>query len=67
MTETPITCGKGHVFWANWTPGASVTSIRLGPRRIGWCKAGRHVAVLRHADERKLTPQQRAELYGSDA
>jgi hypothetical protein len=57
-------CAKGHVFWGSWTAGASVTTIRLGPRRIGWCPAGRHVSMLRKADTGHLTAEQRAELYG---
>ncbi|MEU7167272.1 hypothetical protein AB0A70_21950 [Streptomyces morookaense] len=64
MADTPVMCSKGHVFWANWVAGASVTTIRLGPRRIGWCKSGGHVAMLKRADERELTDEQRSELYG---
>ncbi|MFD8814105.1 hypothetical protein ACFV23_22045, partial [Streptomyces sp. NPDC059627] len=64
MRDTPVMCTKGHVFWASWTAGASVTTIRLGPRRIGWCPVGRHVAMLRRADTKSLTPEQHTELYG---
>ncbi|WP_202238099.1 hypothetical protein [Actinacidiphila reveromycinica] len=64
MYRTAVMCAKGHVFWRTWVVGASLTTIRLGPRRIGWCRAGRHVSVLRRADTGRLTAEQRAALYG---
>ncbi|MGA4846159.1 hypothetical protein ACOBQB_07800 [Streptomyces sp. G5(2025)] len=61
--DTIIACGKGHVFWGSWVPGASVTTIRLGPRRLGMCKVGRHLSLLRRVDESELTPEQRGTLF----
>lgn len=58
-----ITCGKGHVFRGTWVPGASVATIRLGPRRLGMCKAVRHLSLLRRVHESELTPEQRAALF----
>ncbi|WP_329568978.1 hypothetical protein [Kitasatospora sp. NBC_01266] len=62
MSDTIAMCGKQHVFWTSWTAGASITTVRLGPRRLGWCPAGRHVSLLRRVDERDLTAQQRTQL-----
>ncbi|MGK5729408.1 hypothetical protein [Streptomyces sp. URMC 124] len=64
MGDTIIECGKGHVRWGTWVLGASVTTIKLGPRRLGWCPVGRHVSLLRRTDESQLTPAQRRELFG---
>ncbi|MEW2128989.1 hypothetical protein [Streptomyces sp. NPDC005435] len=61
--DTIIECGKGHVFWGTWIPGVSLTTIRLGPRRLGLCKAGRHLSLLRRVDESELTAGQRATLF----
>ncbi|MFF1378809.1 hypothetical protein [Streptomyces sp. NPDC058308] len=61
--DTLIACGKGHVFWGKWVPGASVTTLRLGPRRLGMCKAGRHLSLLRRAEESELTAEQHAALF----
>lgn len=66
MSDIPVICSKGHVFWATWSPLGSLTTIRLGPRRFGWCRAGRHAALLRRLRDDELSAQQRAELYGSD-
>ncbi|MEV5376192.1 MULTISPECIES: hypothetical protein [Streptomyces] len=41
-----------------------MTTVKLGPRRLGWCRPGRHVSLLRRTDETRLTPAQRRELYG---
>ncbi|WP_399929100.1 hypothetical protein [Streptomyces kanamyceticus] len=65
VADTIIACGKGHVFWGSWVPGASVTTIRLGPRRLGMCKAGRHLSLLRRVDESELTAEQRGALFGA--
>ncbi|MEV8017523.1 hypothetical protein AB0O76_14500 [Streptomyces sp. NPDC086554] len=40
-----------------------MTTIRLGPRRLGRCKAGRHLALLRRVDESELTAEQRGTLF----
>ena len=48
-----VRCHKGHLFTTIWVPGASVKSIRLGPRRIQWCPVGRHwslVTLVRKSD-----------------
>ncbi|MFF8643252.1 hypothetical protein [Streptomyces sp. NPDC015345] len=58
-----VVCGKGHVSWGTWVPAASVTSIRLGPRRMDMCKADRHLSLLRRADESELTAEERATLF----
>ncbi|MFE5869210.1 hypothetical protein ACFQ6V_11215 [Streptomyces roseifaciens] len=41
-----------------------MTTVKLGPRRLGWCPVGRHVSLLRRTDETQLTPAQRRELFG---
>jgi hypothetical protein len=41
-----VRCHKGHLFSTIWVPGASVKSIRLGPRRVQWCPVGRHWALV---------------------
>ena len=48
-----VRCHEGHLFTTIWVPGASVKSIRLGPRRVQWCPVGRHwslVALVNKAD-----------------
>jgi hypothetical protein len=64
MGDTVVMCAKGHVFRGTWIAGASLTTVRLGPRRVGWCKAGRHVSVLRRAEAGELTAAQRQVLDG---
>ena len=52
-TNTVVRCRSGHLFTTIWVPGASVKSIRLGPRRIQWCPVGRHwslVTLVRKSD-----------------
>jgi hypothetical protein len=49
-----VRCRSGHLFTTIWVPGASIKSLRLGPWRVQWCPAGRHVSIV--------TPVRRAEL-----
>jgi hypothetical protein len=44
--NTIVRCRNGHLFTTIWVPGASIKSIRLGPRRFQYCPVGRHWALV---------------------
>ncbi|HEY1701116.1 MAG TPA: hypothetical protein VGG75_15510 [Trebonia sp.] len=44
--NVPVECQRGHQFRTTWIPGASITALKLGPWRVQWCPAGRHVALI---------------------
>lgn len=48
-----VRCRDGHLFTTMWVPGASVKSLRFGPRRFQWCPVGHHwslVSLVRKSD-----------------
>jgi hypothetical protein len=53
-----VRCHKGHLFTTIWVPGASVKSIRLGPRRVQWCPIGRHWSLVTLVDKSDLSARQ---------
>lgn len=53
-----VRCHKGHLFTTIWVPGASVKSIRLGPRRVQWCPVGRHWSLVTLVDKSDLSARQ---------
>src|SRR5579862_6633693 len=53
-----VRCRQGHLFTTIWVPGASVKSIRLGPRRIQWCPVGRHWSVVSLVNKADLSARQ---------
>jgi hypothetical protein len=57
--NTIVRCSKGHLFTTIWIPGASVKSIRLGPRRFQYCPVGRHFALVAPVKDTELTGDER--------
>jgi hypothetical protein len=57
--NTIVRCSKGHLFTTIWIPGASIKSIRLGPRRFQRCPVGRHWALVRPIKDADLTDTER--------
>jgi hypothetical protein len=53
-----VRCSKGHRFTTIWLPGASVKSIRLGPRRFQYCPVGHHWSLVRLVRESDLSARQ---------
>ena len=45
-----VRCRDGHVFTTLWIPGASVTSLRLGPWRYQRCPVGQHWSLVTPVD-----------------
>jgi hypothetical protein len=56
---TIVRCRSGHLFTTIWIPGASVKSIRLGPRRFQYCPVGRHLALVAPVKDTELTSDER--------
>jgi hypothetical protein len=57
--NTIVRCRKGHLFTTIWIPGASVKSIRLGPRRFQYCPVGRHFSLVAPVKDEDLTSDER--------
>ncbi len=53
-----VQCSKGHRFTTIWLPGASVKSLRLGPRRFQYCPVGHHWSLVRLVRESDLSKKQ---------
>ena len=53
-----VQCTKGHRFTTIWLPGASVKSLRLGPRRFQYCPVGHHWSLVRLVRESDLSKRQ---------
>jgi len=53
-----VRCGKGHLFTTIWLPGASVKSLRLGPRRFQYCPVGHHWSLVKLVRESDLSGRQ---------
>jgi hypothetical protein len=53
-----VQCSKGHRFTTIWLPGASVKSLRLGPRRFQYCPVGHHWSLVRLVRESDLSARQ---------
>jgi hypothetical protein len=48
-----VRCREGHLFTTIWIPGASLKSLRFGPRRFQRCPVGHHwslVTLVRESD-----------------
>lgn len=61
--RTAVRCSKGHLFWATWVEGGSLTTVRLGPLlRFGRCPAAHHWALLRPVKPADLTESERRAL-----
>ncbi len=48
-----VRCREGHLFTTIWIPGASLKSLRFGPRRFERCPVGHHwslVTLVRESD-----------------
>jgi hypothetical protein len=57
--NTIVRCSKGHLFTTIWIPGASVKSVRLGPKRFQRCPVGRHWALVTPVKDTELTSDER--------
>jgi hypothetical protein len=57
--NTIVRCSEGHLFTTIWIPGASLKSIRLGPRRFQYCPVGRHFALVAPVKDEELTGDER--------
>jgi hypothetical protein len=57
--NTIVRCSKGHLFTTIWIPGASLKSIRLGPRRFQYCPVGRHFSLVAPVKDAELTSDER--------
>ena len=53
-----VRCSKGHRFTTIWLPGASVKSLRLGPRRFQYCPVGHHWSLVRLVRKSDLSARQ---------
>lgn len=53
-----VQCSKGHRFTTIWLPGASVKSLRFGPRRFQYCPVGHHWSLVRLVRESDLSARQ---------
>jgi hypothetical protein len=53
-----VQCSKGHRFTTIWLPGASVKSLRLGPRRFQYCPVGHHWSLVHLVRESDLSARQ---------
>ena len=53
-----VQCTKGHRFTTIWLPGASVKSLRLGPRRVQYCPVGHHWSLVHLVRESDLSKRQ---------
>ncbi|HTT29352.1 MAG TPA: hypothetical protein VMG37_13145 [Solirubrobacteraceae bacterium] len=53
-----VRCHEGHLFTTIWVPGASVKSLRLGPRRVQWCPVGHHLSLVTLVRESDLSARQ---------
>src|ERR1700722_335114 len=54
-----VRCRQGHLFTPTWTPGGSLTAVRLGLWRIQWCPVGRHVDLVRLVKPAELSESER--------
>jgi hypothetical protein len=52
-----VRCSDGHLFTTLWVPGASLKSLRLGPRRLQRCPVGGHWSVVSPVRRADLTPE----------
>lgn len=59
-----VRCRDGHLFTTVWIPGMSVKSLRLGPWRVQWCPAGRHVSLVHPVKTADLTDHERIVAAG---
>jgi len=59
-----VRCSKGHLFTTIWLPGASVKSLRLGPRRLQYCPVGKHWSLVKLVRESDLSGRQRRTARG---
>jgi hypothetical protein len=57
--EIIVRCSKGHLFWTNWTPLGSLTSIRLGSARFQHCPVGDHWSLVKPVRDSDLTAEDR--------
>jgi len=53
-----VQCSQGHQFTTIWLPGASVKSLRLGPRRVQYCPVGHHWSLVHLVRESDLSKRQ---------
>ena len=53
-----VECSQGHRFTTLWLPGASVKSLRLGPRRFQHCPVGHHWSLVRLVRKSDLSARQ---------
>jgi hypothetical protein len=54
-----VRCRAGHLFTTIWVPGASIKSLRLGPWRVQWCPAGRHLSLVTPVSRAGLSRRRR--------
>jgi hypothetical protein len=54
-----VRCREGHLFTTIWIPGASVKSLRLGPRRFQYCPVGHHWSLVTLVRESDLSGRER--------
>jgi len=53
-----VECSQGHRFTTIWLPGASVKSLRLGPRRFQYCPVGHHWSLVKLVRKSDLSARQ---------
>ncbi|WP_338179155.1 hypothetical protein [Jatrophihabitans sp.] len=53
-------CSSGSLFTTPWIPFASLTSVRLGRRRLLRCPVHRRWELAQRVDEASLTDAERA-------
>lgn len=61
--DTVVRCSSGHLFTTLWFPLGSFKALRFGKSRLQWCPVGRHVAVVRRADQAELSADDLAEAH----
>lgn len=57
--DVVVRCRDGHLFTTIWLPGASLKSLRLGPRRFQRCPVGHHWSLVTPVRESELTGEER--------
>ncbi len=57
--DVVVRCRDGHLFTTIWLPGASLKSLRLGPRRFQRCPVGHHWSLVTPVKESELTAEER--------
>ena len=57
--NTVVRCRQGHLYTTFWIPGGSLKALRLGPWRVQWCPAGRHVDLVHPVKDADLNGAER--------